>query len=62
MAREFDTHDRSTWSKEFKERFKEAQEEVQDRIYNSPDPFRSEDIEDILLSHGLELDYIEMMI
>jgi len=43
---------------DFKQRLKEAEEEVMERV-NDGEEYSYNDIEEIMLSHGLEMDYIE---
>ena len=44
---------------EFQQRLSEAKDDVEDRIYNNDQPFNYSDIEEIMDSHGLEMDYVE---
>jgi len=44
---------------DFQKRLDEAKCDVEDRIYNCDEPFSYSDIEEIMDSHGIEMDYIE---
>lgn len=44
---------------EFKQTLSDAKKEVMERIYDTTEPFSYDDIEDIMMGHGLEMDYIE---
>lgn len=44
---------------EFKQTLSDAKKEVMERIYDTTEPFSYGDIEDIMMGHGLEMDYIE---
>lgn len=45
--------------REFNERKEEARKDVMERIFDCEEPFYYSDIEEIMSSHGLEMDYIE---
>lgn len=49
-------------NQEFEQNLKDARSAVMDRIYNSNIEFSCSDIQDIMLDHGLEMDYIEQFI
>ena len=43
---------------DFKSNLEQAKQDVNERIWECDEPFSSEDIEDIMLENGLEMDYI----